>query len=414
MRMGRQLPRRWMCLWAIVILALAGCQNTYQRLRSEDSVPEMAALKAAAQSEPLRTTYVPVGQYDGKQTRLAVYESGTGQRDRLVVFMHGALSNARTWRFVRGGLAGKTDVMLIDLLGCGQSDKPDPARVDERIYSPDRLARQVLTALRERLRHRDHPPRITLAAHCLGGTTALRMLSDEGLLREFDDVLSHVDTVVLFSPVDAGLEKPADTYARVGTISDLEVCLGLFLGVVREEASLSEFEGVSDPALAIREEADRTLEVFRDHAAVEAMQAMLRQAVPTFSTTPFRPDPSRIRELISHYQRILVPVLIVWGDGDTYNPLSNGYKLLAQLPDARLRILVNVKHSISLERPAIAATLIEEFIRLGGQAGPTVAIVDFSGGIEAAKSSLIAMKEKPAAMPALQSGPPKEFDGAER
>ena len=77
--------------------------------------------------------------------------------------------------------------------GCGDSDHPDPAGLGADAYGPSAMARQVLSAVRQRLAARPAPPRVTLVGHSLGGSTVLRRSADPAVRREFADVLSRVD-----------------------------------------------------------------------------------------------------------------------------------------------------------------------------------------------------------------------------
>src|SRR4051812_5056192 len=66
----------------------AGCGSTYLALAPEQAVPEFATLTAAASGLPQQTALVPVGQAGGRPVRLAVHETGTGDRDRVIVLVH--------------------------------------------------------------------------------------------------------------------------------------------------------------------------------------------------------------------------------------------------------------------------------------------------------------------------------------
>ncbi len=60
-----------------------------------------------------------------------------------------------------------------------------------------------------------------------------------------------------------------------------------------------------------------------------------------------------------------IPCLIVWGARDETFPLSMGYKLQAQLPDATLIVIHDTKHSMQLERPRLSSSVVREFIESG-------------------------------------------------
>jgi hypothetical protein len=62
---------------------------------------------------------------------------------------------------------------------------------------------------------------------------------------------------------------------------------------------------------------------------------------------------------------VTFPCLIVWGARDETLPLSMGYKLQAQLPDAALIVIHDTKHSMQLERPRLSSSILREFIESG-------------------------------------------------
>lgn len=66
-----------------------------------------------------------------------------GKGDEAVVFVHGAVSDMNSWRLQPQALEGKKRVILIDLPGHGQSDKPEVA------YTMDLMATAIDTVLRD-------------------------------------------------------------------------------------------------------------------------------------------------------------------------------------------------------------------------------------------------------------------------
>src|SRR5215208_4108317 len=99
------LPGRGLVLAALVAMSAAGCAGEYHRLRPEAAVPELAALKESATAIGQRTSRVRVGAAGGRPVHVAVHESGPGDTQRVVVLIHGVLSDSRVWRNVRGDLS---------------------------------------------------------------------------------------------------------------------------------------------------------------------------------------------------------------------------------------------------------------------------------------------------------------------
>jgi pimeloyl-ACP methyl ester carboxylesterase len=75
--------------------------------------------------------------------KIRVHYKSLGEGTIPVVFVHGAFSDMTTWRFQVPALADKARVILIDLPGHGQSDKP---QID---YSMDVFARAIDAVLKD-------------------------------------------------------------------------------------------------------------------------------------------------------------------------------------------------------------------------------------------------------------------------
>ncbi len=351
-------------LGLVLMLALAGAPGcgtgSYSRLVSEDEVPELVELKGRTRAFPNHTTLVPTGD-DG--VRIAVHEIGAGTRDRVLVFIHGVLSDHEAWRFVAGDLAQSYDLMLVDLPGCGDSDKPDPAKLRAGGYSPGAMAGRVLEALGARLEARERagaPARsVTLVAHSLGGAVTLRMFCDEECAIEHRDVLSRVDGLVLMSPMDVNVVKPDPTFRRIAEVSSAEIALADASGVLKRRVADATLASMCNPERALREEADTRLAYMRDDARRRAAQAMLTQAVPWRSE---RPDWEAIEPLEGSYCRVELPALILWGRRDETLPVSMGYKLAAEIPGAELVCLPAVMHSPHIETPRECVRMIRDFV----------------------------------------------------
>jgi pimeloyl-ACP methyl ester carboxylesterase len=285
------------------------------------------------------------------------------------------------WRYLFGGLGDRHDLMAVDLPGCGNSDHPTPADAGPDGYGPASLAKSVLLVLRERIAARKTPPRLTLVGHSLGGTVILRMFADPALRQEFADVLERVEGMVLFAPVDVFVDTNQPAFRAVVETSDLMIAIAGPLGVVRERVSAATLTGVCDASRAIREEADRVVEVLLDRPRRHAAQAMLRQAVPIDDAG--RLDVQRAAKVSAGYTHVRPPCLIVWGESDDVLPQSMGYKLASDLPNARLRIMTKGMHCLPTERPTACVGLVQDFVSTqggGGGGGPRVATVDGISG----------------------------------
>jgi pimeloyl-ACP methyl ester carboxylesterase len=320
-----------------------------------EDVDDLWQLSRAAAALPSVTGFVKVGETDGRPIRLYFRQTRAKESRGTTILLHGLLSDSRAWNFVLGDLGQDHDVLLVDLMGCGKSEKPDPDDIAEDGYSPTALARQVLKVLRERTEDR----RLTVVGHSLGGMVILRMLGARELRREYHDVVSRVDRAVLVSTPSFAVERIHPTFERIERLSSIAVAVADALQVLEEMVARSVYYGAGDPSRMPREEADRAEEALRRRATRRAAQAMIRQAVPF--TTQRRPDWDKIDRLVADYENVDVPCLILWGARDETFSVAVGHMLRDQLPQAELRVLPRRMHQLPSEAPRACASCIRRF-----------------------------------------------------
>ena len=356
-------------LLPLLASACAGC--VYEHLHSEMDVPEFKAMKAMADARPQRTVRVPVRLAGGRTIRIALHESGPADADRVIVMIHGVLSNGEMWRFVRGDLSADHRLIVVDLPGSGHSDAPEPRDLGPDGYAPATLCHVVLEALSQRLAQTPPAEHITLVGHSLGGLLVVRMLGNEQLRARHANVLDRVDGSVLFTPIDVAVEKEPAAFRAIVDVTDMQVAIAVASGLLRQKVAEGIVSGVSDPADATREEADRVYRILATASTRHAHQSMLLHAVPWSNG---RPIWWGIERLVRCYDRVQPPCLIVWGARDELFSQSMGYKLVQQIPQARLRIVPRGMHSLPTECPSTCAVLIRQFLA-GIDQSPQIALV---------------------------------------
>lgn len=349
--------------WVLLLaLLLVGCGSSYSKLKSESQVPELAALAEEGAARQNHTVMVPTAARGREPVRIAVHQIENPATDTLVVLVHGILADHSTWRFLAADLGRDHDLWLIDLPGCGDSDKPDPAAIGDTAYSPTALAGRLLEVLRAKLRSRPEGSSVILGAHSLGGAIVMRMFADEELRTAYTDVLGRIDSLVLISPLDAAVHRPDPMMQEIAAAGGLSIGLGSALGVLRERVAAATLDSVVSGDRALREEADKRIEVLTDPARRRPMQAMLRTAV---TWRGGRLDWDATEAVVAAYRHIAPPTLILWGMRDETLPCSMGYKLARELPHADLVCIPRVMHSPHIEAPRLTARLIREFIQTG-------------------------------------------------
>jgi pimeloyl-ACP methyl ester carboxylesterase len=327
------------------------------RLPSEQKIPALSSL-AAGWAQLARTTHFVNTTNHGVAARVAIHEVGTGPR--VMVCIHGMLSESANWRYVASALAVDYELWLIDLPGCGQSDAPAPKKVGPGGYGPAALADRVLQVLDARLAARPEVRHFLLAGHSLGGTVVLRMFADDTLRQRYGGVLNVVDGLALFAPCDVVVTQFTPTQHAMLGLNGCKVILGSLTGVLPKAVERSIVADFTDRGLASRELKEQGVRLLSRGIQRHVVQAMLRDALP-WRVLGKELDWSAIEALERNYRMIPPPCLIVWGACDATLPVAMGYKLKEQLPDARLVVVPRAKHLLQLECPAVCAQLVREF-----------------------------------------------------
>jgi pimeloyl-ACP methyl ester carboxylesterase len=348
---------------AVLIAAavLGACSPAYKRLPTLTDVPELEALVRDNEHRQQRLWNLPVGTADDVPYSIVAEETGSNREDELVVLIHGLASDRTTWQFVSGHLGKTRRLWIPDQLGCGESDRPDPEIVGESAYSPTESARHLLEALRQRNEIAGWPDRIVIVGHSLGGAVALRMLGSPELRRDYPRVVGRIDRAVLIAPLGFAVHRADTTLSVMSRVGGFMVFLGRSTGVLKQNVAKELLQSAERPEWVFKFDADRLIDAFVGKRNRRATQAIIRQAVP-FDLETRRPDWPEIERLVADYRQVDVPVLLIWGDRDETLPLAVGYKLAAELPNARLHIVEHGKHSLQADRPGEVADMIDAFL----------------------------------------------------
>ncbi|MCB1128214.1 MAG: alpha/beta hydrolase, partial [Verrucomicrobiae bacterium] len=342
-----------------------GCTTAKYALPSHTDIPELAQLRERYDALDRQLHLVPTDR-NGHIVNVAVHELRGKATGSVVVLIHGCLSNHETWQFVAPCLARFHEVWLIDLPGCGDSDKPRPKDLPPDGYSPVAMADRVMEALTARLEARrlqgQPVPALHLVGHSLGGSVVLRMVMEPELRERYPDTLARVDDLLLMAPCDVGLNAPVPAFLPIVDLKSWQVTVGNWLGMVRQRTYSSVAGGYNIRNRALREDAELLHAILSNRDTRQALQAMLEQAVPWDRET-LRPEWPEIERQKSLYDNIDRPCLIVWGQRDEVLPEWMGHHLRDEIPGAQLVELALCGHSIPREWPDKAAAIIEDFIR---------------------------------------------------
>lgn len=268
----------------------------------------------------------------GEGEVLAYRTIGRGQRK--LVLLHGLAARSETWAdLVQYFPQDRYTLYLLDLLGSGESAKP--ARAD---YSIRAHGRRVLRFL-----ERQGLTEVTLAGHSLGGAIALLAAMEAAN----DESSSIASLVVMAGP---GFIQRLPLMARVFSYP-LTGPLFVALPTPDEWIRVGLRAAYFDQQLVDQEHVDRYAPCYRDRDAKRALVATCRQMVP--------PD---CDEIVACYEKLRLPVLLLWGRHDRVVRLSQGERLYDAIAGARLEIIEDCGHNLQEERPAEVFRIIDDFI----------------------------------------------------
>lgn len=79
-------------------------------------------------------------------------------------------------------------------------------------------------------------------------------------------------------------------------------------------------------------------------------------------------DQAYTDEIETLYPLLKMPVLVVWGDDDTWIPVDRAHRLAELIPDAKLSVISQAGHLIQLDQPAqLAVTLTDWLMTQAGR-----------------------------------------------
>ncbi|MEI8308152.1 MAG: alpha/beta hydrolase [Chloroflexales bacterium] len=274
---------------------------------------------------PVPPTYV-----DWRGYKVATYRAGVG-RPTLLIHSINAAASAFEMRGPFAQLQGDNEVHAIDLLGYGNSDRPD------RIYQAEDYIDQIGAQLA-----RIGAP-TALVASSLGAAYAVAAAD------RWPDL---VRSLVLACPVGISqLAKPAGPIAYA-FYRLLHGPVGrLIFRLLTSDVGTRFFLG---------------RQAYYDQASITA------QTVAGFASSSQRPGAYYAPicfltgilncDIAAAYGRLRQPILLIWGRQATTTPVSKSDEFLSANPHARLEVIENASMLVQDERPSEFSRLAREFL----------------------------------------------------
>jgi len=317
------LPLPWQRIGLLLcfLCLLIGCQAFAQ---TGDKYPGEFA--------EIRATFAFTDR-DGANIDISYLDTG-GSGDTAFVLLHGFGASAFTWHAILPSLAECHRVIALDLKGFGESGKPDDGR-----YSVFDQA-EIVDALIVRLRLRQ----VILGGHSMGGTIALALASDPPGERDY-----AVCRLILFAAAAFRQRLPLFIMAL-----DIPVIGEIALRVLPPTTTtrLVLEAGYYNDDLITRDDIEayaRGLESPGGRRALtDAASALadLNESGYTFD-----------------FDKIRVPVLVIWGKHDTVVPSGYAFALRDALPGpVSFHMLSECGHISPTEQPQEILGLIKEFL----------------------------------------------------
>jgi pimeloyl-ACP methyl ester carboxylesterase len=264
---------------------------------------------------------------NARGARVRFVEAGQGP---TVLLVHGYLASHVSWEDALLALGSKFRVIVPDLPGFGESEKPSPSRYP---YTYDAFAESLVDLVAAL-----DLTRVSVCGHALGGAVAIAMAADH------PDV---VDRLVLVSPMV--YPSRIDPIVRMA----MQPVLGpiFFKQLYGLRLFRSHFKrNVYGPHAKLpTERIDYLYDVFNAPAAREAAYATMQAMLDT-------------RSLVARLPRVTAPTLVAWGRQDTTNPIAHGRRLAREIRGARLDVF-ECGHSPIEECPLPFVETVTSFLR---------------------------------------------------
>jgi pimeloyl-ACP methyl ester carboxylesterase len=253
-----------------------------------------------------------------------------------LLLLHGIGSNRRTWLPVLPSLARHFTVVAPDLLGHGESDKP---RADYSLGGFANGMRDLLGVL--------GMDRATVLGHSFGGGVAMQFAY------QFPE---HTERLVL--EASGGLGREVTPVLRALTLPGARQLLAI-VDTAPGRMQLRLVEQLTQrlpagPLVADIREVAKVLEDLRGRPARTAFLHVLSHVID------WRGQIVTMRDRA--YLAAGMPIMVVWGDGDTVLPYAHASAAVESMPAAKLVTMAGVGHFAHSERPVEFAIAVADFV----------------------------------------------------
>jgi len=267
---------------------------------------------AGAEPDPVARAASQYAELDG----IKIHYKSLGEGREALVFIHGWTCNLNFWRFQAPAFAGETRVLLVDLPGHGQSDKP------EITYTMDLFARAIEAVMRAA-----KVDRAVLAGHSMGTP----------VVRQFYRLYPQktLALVVVDGALRSYFKDPAQAEPFIAPLR----------GPNYKAAAARFVDGMLPQTMpaALRDEIRGVMTSAPQHVGVGAMEGMFKDMAI------WKPDPIRVP------LQLLLAASPEW---------SADYKKFVRglAPQVDYRTFSGVSHFLMMEQPNAVNRALQEFL----------------------------------------------------
>lgn len=250
-----------------------------------------------------------------------------------LVLIHGLLVFGYAFRAIVPELVAGRRVLIPDLPGAGDSDRPPPVHCAG--YSPTWQAR-VLLALLDRL----GLERVDVLGHSWGGAIAVCLA---------DAAPERVRRLMLVDATCFAMPLPLE--GRVALLPGVGPYV--FKNLYRR-AALAHYltRALADPARLRDDDLDLYWDRLARTGGREAAYAMLTHLA----------NDERMAAMLPRLRALACDTLVIWGDRDAIVPREHAERLRDAIGGARLVWVEGCGHAVAEERPAALTTLVREHV----------------------------------------------------
>ncbi|MEH2160159.1 MAG: alpha/beta hydrolase [Nostoc sp.] len=289
-----------------------------------------------------------ISDIQGYPVQISYGEKGRG---KPLILLHGMGSWSYNWRHSIGALSKHFRVICFDAKGFGFSEKT--------LFRKEHNGHQIIEFQRIIQALCDEP--VIIVAESLGGLVALALAQENPqLIRQL--VVVNVPVFTKQLP-HWGMWLLAQIPREViETIDSLRLAY-LFAPLLREIMAIERRRVLFDPSILTQEDVYWITYPFIEFPGTIAKVAEELQIAAREIENWQVNKPNMLTKIQNNLSAIKCPTLVLWGDQDSWFPVSHGEKLHQHIPNSKLKVLSNCYHDASTGAFEELNAAIIEFLR---------------------------------------------------